>query len=362
MRPALTALLLLACCDRPAAMPYSGTIEFPDVSVGSLVGGRVLSVLKREGEGAGEGEALVELDPEEWQGVLAEANALAQATARELDLLLAGAREEEIAQAKAEARRLELLWKVVEQGARPEEIAAAREDLAAADALLVEADARLERERELVRAKSSTSEQLERVIADRETARARKAATEQRLRLLERGARPEEVEASRMAHVAQQEAVRRLLAGARPEEIAAKRATLDAAQARIRVAESKLRELTIRAPAACVVQTLDLRPGDLIRAGEPVALLLLRERPWIVLYVPESDVARVRVGQKARVEPDGHAALAGEVTWISRTAEYTPRNVQSRDERTTQVFAVKVTLDGDTVLLKDGIWADVTLE
>ena len=60
--------------------------------------------------------------------------------------------------------------------------------------------------------------------------------------------------------------------------------------------------------------------------------------------------------------PDGHAPLQGVVRWISRRAEYTPRNVQTRGERVTQVFAAKVVLAGDTRALKDGMWADVTLE
>jgi len=123
----LVALLLPACGDGEARSGYSGTIEFPDVAVGSLVGGRVERVLRREGERAEAGETLVEIDPREWRSALDEARALAQATERELDLLVRGPRDEEIAAAEAEAKRLELLWKVTAQGSRPEEIEAARE-------------------------------------------------------------------------------------------------------------------------------------------------------------------------------------------------------------------------------------------
>jgi multidrug resistance efflux pump len=362
MRWCLVALLALSGC-REEATPgdYSGTVEFPDAVVGSLVGGRVLEIEKREGESAARGDVLVRLDPDEWQSALDEAEALAEATARELELLEAGPREEDIAQAKAESARLELLWKVVSLGSRDEEIEAARADVEAADARLIEAKAALERERTLVRQGSSTSEKLEDVIATRTEAAARKAAAEQHLELLKRGARPEEVEAARQAWLAQQQVVRRLEAGSRPEEIAAKKATLEAARARARVARSKLDELVIEAPADCFVQTLDLRPGDLIQPGQPVAVLLLREEPWITVYVPESDLAKVSVGQVATIRPDGHPALEATVTWISRRAEYTPRNVQTRAERTTQVFAVKLTLTGDVSRLKDGMWADVEL-
>jgi HlyD family secretion protein len=97
----------------------------------------------------------------------------------------------------------------------------------------------------------------------------------------------------------------------------------------------------------------------MLRAGAPVATLLLEEDPWIIVYVPEGDLARVSVGQQATVTPDGIAPLAGQVTWISRRAEYTPRNVQTQGERVTQVFAVKVVVPAGAAPLKDGMWADV---
>ncbi len=358
MRVAL--LLLLAGCAANEGPLLSGTVEFPDVEVGSLVGGRVLEVRKGEGETAGKDEVLLQLDPGEWQSALEEAEALAEVTARDLDLLVAGPRAEEVARAEADARRLGLLWKIVALGAREEEVGGAREDVRAAHALETEAERRLARERELRDA--STKEALERAEADAETARARRAAVEQRLRLLERGARPEEVEAAREAHVAQAKLVEQLKAGARPEEIASKRAQLEAARARIRTAKTKLEELTIRAPAPCIVQTLDLRPGDLVAAGAPVAVVLLLEEPWVMVHVPEARLSGIQVGQAAEVRPDGHPPLEGRVTWISRRSEYTPRNVQTREERVTQVFRAKVTLTGDVSRLKDGMWADVVLK
>jgi multidrug resistance efflux pump len=331
------------------------------VKVGSLVGGRVIEVSKREGDPASEGEVLVRLDPAEWQSALDEAEALAKATQRDLDLLLAGARAEDIAKAEAEARRQELLWTVVAEGSRPEEVAAAREELRAAEALHKEAALAYEREESLNKRGASTPERLEKARAAEEAGQARVSAAEQRARLLERGSRPAEIEAARQAFLAAKAHVDLLRAGARPEEIAARRATLAAAEARARMAASKLRELTVSAPADCFVQSLDLRPGDLIGPGQPVAVLILRERPWVTLYVPEGDVARIQVGQKADVKPDGHQPLTGVVTWIARESEYTPRNVQTADERVTQVFAAKVVIEGDVGFLKDGIWADVSL-
>lgn len=360
--PGLCAFLLVACSGEPGDGGFSGTVEFPDVRVGSLVGGRVLEVLKAEGSAAAADEILIRLDPAEWEAHLDEASALAQATRKELDLLVAGPRPEEIARAEAEAKRLELLWTVMARGARPEEVAAAREDARAAEAQAADASQSYEREHELVATSASTAEALEKAGVARETSRARAEAARQRLRLLEAGFRPEEVEAARQSWVAAKSQADLVRAGARPEEIAARRATLEAAEARIRTAESRLRELTIRAPADAFVQTLDLRPGDLLAPGSAVAVLLVRERPTVTIHVPEDRLAAVTVGQKAEVRPDGHPPLAGEVTWVSRVAEFTPRNVQTPGERATQVFAAKIAVAGDTSRLKDGLWADVILK
>lgn len=359
----VVALLVLTCaCGRQGRDgAWSGTVELPDVEVGSLVAGRVLRVAKQEGEAAKAGDLLVELDPAEWQSNLDEARALAEATRKELDLLRAGARPEDVASARAEAKRLELLYDVSRQGSRPEDVEAARAEVVAAIARRTEAERDVERLESLQRGVEARS-RLDQAIATRDQARAQVAVFEQRLALREKGLRPEEVEAGRQSWVAQGERLKALEAGSRPEEVAAKAATLDAAEARIRFAESRLRELRIVAPADCIVQTLDLRPGDIVRAGDRVAVLLLSDAPWVMVYVPESQLARLSLDQKVRVAPDGHAPLAGRIAWISRRAEYTPRNVQTPEERVTQVFATKVVLEGDTSRLKDGMWADVVLE
>ena len=97
--------------------------------------------------------------------------------------------------------------------------------------------------------------------------------------------------------------------------------------------------------------------------GSPVAVLLLEEDPGITIFLPENRLAHVGLGQPAEVRVDGlEERIAGQVTSISRQAEFTPRNVQTRDERVSLVFAVKVTLKAPPPELKDGMWANVLLK
>jgi HlyD family secretion protein len=100
----------------------------------------------------------------------------------------------------------------------------------------------------------------------------------------------------------------------------------------------------VRAPAAGLVQSLDLRPGDLVAPNQPVATLIEASQLWIRVYVPETRLGEVRRGGAARVFIDGHPgrAFAATVTEISPRAEYTPRNIQTLDQRNDQMFGVKV--------------------
>jgi HlyD family secretion protein len=118
----------------------------------------------------------------------------------------------------------------------------------------------------------------------------------------------------------------------------------------------------VKAPAAGVVQSLDLRPGDLVPANRPVATLLEPAQLWVRVYVPEPRLGLVRVGQEAAITVDTfpHREFRGRVVEIRDRAEYTPRNIQTMDQRSEQVFGVKVAIDAAPEL-KPGMAALVRL-
>ena len=121
-------------------------------------------------------------------------------------------------------------------------------------------------------------------------------------------------------------------------------------------------ESVVRAPAKGFVQSLDLRPGDLVAANQPVATLLEPQETWLRVYVPETKLGRVRRGQAVDVFVDGDPgrAFPGMVSEISQRAEYTPRNVQTIDQRADQVFVVKV-VPAPAAELKPGMAAVAVL-
>jgi HlyD family secretion protein len=361
---ALIALCLLVpgCTQRASPAVYSGSVSFHAVRVGSLVGGRVKRVHVLEGQRVKAGDLVLELESDEVKIGVDAAIADQEARRQELRLLEAGPRTEEIETARAEAARLDLLYRAIRSGARPEEVLAAEQNVATANAVLRDAQDALARAGEERKAAAISEEAFERAKNAAAEKEAIMLAARHRLDLVRAGSKPEEIEAARQAALGADARARQLEAGARPEELAAARAALAEADARLASALARQAELKVLAPSEALVHAFDLREGDLVAVLQPVAVLLLIDDPWVTVYVPERYLAHVNVGQAAAARVDGlDQELRGEVTFVSKDAEFTPRNVQTKEERTAQVFAVKVTLKDAPLSVKSGMWADVEL-
>ena len=146
-----------------------------------------------------------------------------------------------------------------------------------------------------------------------------------------------------------------LLAGTRVERLAQSRAEL----AEI---DTHLREMKIAAPSDSVLEVLSVKVGDVLAANQEIATLLLTNHLWVRVYVPEPWLGRIQLGEKVKVgvDSDPGADFSGTVEQIARAAEFTPRNVQTVDERIKQVFGIKVRLENPGGKLRAGMAADVT--
>jgi multidrug resistance efflux pump len=163
---------------------------------------------------------------------------------------------------------------------------------------------------------------------------------------------------------ATEQVFRKLEAGFRIEEIAAAEARLEAARAETAAIEAQLAELTVSSPCDCLIEATDLRPGDLVSPNAPSVALLDLSRLWVRAYVPENRLGQVRIGDTVSVRVDSfHDRLFdGRVTFLSSEAEFTPQNVQTPEERSKQVFRIKVAIDEGKQDLRVGMWADVLMD
>jgi multidrug resistance efflux pump len=344
------------------ALTVSGTIEAHEILVGSKVGGRVAKVHVREGDRVKPGQVLVELERDELEARKAEAAAAVAQAQATLDQLQTGSRPEEIARARRAAEAARQAFEAVKTWPRPEEQAQARADLKAAEAELGYSEAQYRRFEDLFRDGAVSAAEVDNTKSRRDADRAKVASLRERLRILETGSRAEDIAAAEARFKEADETRKLVERGPREEEIRQARANFQAARARLEVIETQLAEMVVTSPADAVVEVFDVRPGNLVTASKPLATLIEPDL-WVRVYVPESQIGLVRLGQDVRVRVDSFPGrdFRGAVEQINRKAEFTPRNVQTPEERVNQVLGVKVRLDNREGLLRAGMAADVFL-
>jgi HlyD family secretion protein len=318
---ALTACITLCGCrSKPPAdrVRASGQVEATEVRVAAPVGGRLLSVAAAEGDRVEAGKVLAKLDTADAELGLARAKAERDQTVAQLRLLLAGTRPEDIRQAEAQ-------------------LAMTESDVGAAEAELAAAQADLDRFEALLAANSGSRKQRDDAATRRDVARQRLQAARDRVR-------------------AARENLARLRAGSRREDIDGARARVAAAEAQIATWEKAIADATVTAPVSGVITEAIAEVGELLQPRAPILVITDLDRAWANVYVDEPFVPRLRVGQPATVFTDaGGPGIGGTVSYISAKAEFTPRNVQTAEDRSKLVYRLKVTVDNRGGMLKPGM-------
>jgi HlyD family secretion protein len=343
---------------------FSGTIETREIRVGSKVGGRVAEVLALEGQEAKAGQTIVRFDIAGIEAQRSQAEAkIAQQTAK-LERLQRGSRPEEKAQASAATETARANLEAVRNWPRPEEIEQGRASVAAAEADENNAEVSFQRASKLYSTNDTSRQEFDGAKFRLDNARARRDAEKKRLDLLLNGSRKEDIRAAEERLRQAQQAEKLVIAGPRAEEIADARAQLAEAKARLEEIKVQVAEGEVKSPANAIVEVLSVRPGDLITPNQIIARLLEKDQMYIRIYAPEPQLGLIKVGQRAKIKIDTFTdrSFDGVIEQINSQGEFTPRNVQSRNERNHLVFGVKVRIDSREGLLKPGMTAEVTLE
>jgi HlyD family secretion protein len=309
---AVAGWLALRGGDGAGEIDASGTVEATDADLGFNAPGRVAEVMVREGDRVRKGDVLGRLEASEIEARRAAAEAQLEAARAALAEMEAGARSEEVAQARAAVRAAE------------QQLEDARRDL--------------ERARTLHEGGAISQEALDKAGTRFEVAGAQLEQARQRLRALE--------------------------AGPRRERVRAQRAAVQAAEAAVRQATAALDYTVVTAPFDGRVTTRHRDPGETVQPGQPVVTLLDPNDRWVRIYVAEDRIGAVRIGQPAVITSDTYPdrTYDGRVVFIAREAEFTPRNVQTKEDRVKLVYAVRVEITGDPdYVLKPGTPADVHL-
>lgn len=352
----------------------SGNIELTEVHISFKIPGRLVERFVDEGQSVRKGMLVARLDRDqllsqrarEQAGLAAAESALAQLlTAIELQRETVegelAARGAELAQAEARLRELET-------GSRPQEIQEARAAAEAARAEHERARKDWERAQLLFRNDDISAAQHDQFRAAFERASAALRQAEQRLSLVEEGPRKETVEQAR-AQVARARAALRLAEAGRIElrrreqEVALRRAEIARARAQLAVTEAQLRDAEAISPVDGVVLVKSAEPGETVAAGTTVLTIGDIERPWLRAYVGERDLGRVKLGQRVRVTTDSYPGKVywGRVSFIAAEAEFTPKEIQTPEERVKLVYRIKVDLPNPRRELKSNMPADAEI-
>lgn len=325
---------------------WSGTVEARDISVGSRVGGRVKEVLAHEGQRIKAGQPLLELEPGDLPAQRLQAKGQLDQAQANLDKLEKGARPEEIAQAEARAKSAEAAFLQTKIGARQEQIAAAAARLSAQEVVTEKAQLDAERMRLLFSKGAASRAELDNAETNLRAAAAQRDALKETLDELKNGSRREEVVQAQARAREAQASEKLIQAGSRVEDIEAARGLVEAARGRLDSIDVSIAELMVRAPRDAMVESLDLRPGDILPPNATAATLLEEDQLYVRIYVPETHLGQIALGQKLPVRVDSFPgkSFQGVVEHINSVGEYSPRNLQTADERADQVFAARVGL------------------
>jgi len=335
---------------RDTALQGSGTVEARNIRVGSKVGGRIDKVLVREGDSVQPGQILITFDDKELQASLEQSRANAEKAKR-------GFRPEEIAEARAAAAQAKADYELRKNGYRQEDIASAQADLDRAKADETRTHLDFDRYEALAKKDLVSRQQLDSAEANWKMALAQQQNARHKLDELQRGYRPEEIASAEARYHQAQATLEKLEHGNRREDV-------DLAKAGLSYDEARFRERQVVAPSAATVEVLDVRPGDLIAPNTPVATLLEKDQIYVRIYIPETEIGHVKIGQKAEVRVDSFpkTAFDGVVEQINQQAEFLPRNVQTREERVHQVIGIKIRINDPAGRVLAGMAADVKLK
>lgn len=310
--PVVLALILCSCNgNNNNQINASGNIEATNIVVSSQVSGKVIQILKDEGDKVNKGDTIIIIDPETYKLKLDEAVASKEYAQAQFNLLKKGAREEDIKQAEDNLKQAQVTFNLAETDKK--------------------------RMESLYQTKSITQKQYDDVLANYEIASARLNSAKENFQKVKNLARPEELNQAD--------------------------ANLNKAMANVNLLQKNLNDCFVTSPADGFITKKFIEIGETAGMMSSLFQVANLSSVELVIYVSETELGKVQLGQTAKISVDTFPdkTFDGKVTYISPEAEFTPKNIQTQEERTKLVYAVKIKVDNPDFELKDGMPADASI-
>lgn len=310
--PALL-IMIFACSgnNRNSIIEESGTIEATESVISSQVAGKIIKIIKDEGAQVATGDTIVMIDHEALDIQLKQMIANKEIAKAQHDLLIIGARKEDINQAEQMLNQAEVNF-----------------DIAKADK---------ERMENLIKANTITQKQYDDTKARFDIAQAQLNSAKENFNKVKNFARP--------------------------EELTQAKANYQKAEAAVELINKNIRDCYVVSPMSGFVIKKFIEPGEIVSMLSSLFKLADLSKVKVTIYVSETEIGRIKLGQKAEIKVDSFPdkSFEGKVIFISPEAEFTPKNIQTKDERTKLVFAVKIEIPNPQQELKIGLPADVKI-
>ncbi len=290
----------------------SGTIEATNILVSSKVNGTVLKFLVDEGDKVEKSDTILIIDSELLEIQLRQAEALKAAAEAKYNLLVKGARKEDLILAEEKLNQAKANFKLISK--------------------------EKERIENLFKSNAVSKREFDQISAKFSIAESQLKTAEENFKKISNFARPEELKAAR--------------------------ANLQKASAQADLIKKQINDCYVTAPVNGFIVKKFVEPGENVAPFTSLVKISDLTKVNLVIYISETELGKVKLGQIAKVKTDTYPdkTYEGKVIYISPEAEFTPKSVQTKDERTKLVFAVKISIDNPDFELKAGMPADVVID
>jgi HlyD family secretion protein len=357
--------------DDKARIRISGNIELTEVDVAFKTAGKLVELAVDEGDRVKAGQVVARIDPQlvEPQRKRAQAGVLSAETQltqlRRSSAYQRASLASDIALRQAELRQAEAHLAEMLAGSRAQEIEQARQRVEELKVQVDQARTDWERAQMLFEGDDISRQQYDQYRTRWETSGALLKQAQQALALVKEGPRKEQIDWARAQVERARAAVKLSEAQAidlqrREEEIQTREAEIERAKAQLGMSRTQVEDTVARAPVDGVVMVKPIDNGEVVAAGTPVVTIGNLAKPWLRGYIKEADLGRVKIGDKVRVTTDSYPGKEywGRVTFVSPEAEFTPKQIQTTEERVKLVYRIKVELDNPDYELKSNMPVD----
>jgi HlyD family secretion protein len=349
----------------------SGNLELTQVDLSFKTAGRMTELAVREGDFVKKGDLIAKLDSAQLEQQLLRdeaAVASAQSSLQQLQTSIeyqAATIDSDISTRRAELAQAQAKLDELNAGSRPQEIQEAQSAVADAKAWNDQAKSDWERAQTLFSREDISKSQFDQARAKLDSTAAQLRQAQDRLALVTEGPRKEEIAGARAEVARSQAAVQtaeanRIELRRKQEELAARKSEIDRTRAQVGMTQTQIADSTIVAPIDGVVLVKSAEAGEVIAAGTTIVSLGDIAHPWLRAYINETDLGRIKLGGKVRLSTDSFPGKIydGRISFISSEAEFTPKQIQTKEERVKLVYRIKIDVDNPHQELKNNMPVD----